>query len=234
MIRAVLFDLDGTLLDIDLDRFLRSYFAALGPTLASVSGQDAHVALGALMSATNSMCEEHPGRTNRDVFNDRFAELTGADLAQTEAASVIGRFYSEQFPGLQHDHGPRIGGVEAVAAARTRGLRTALATNPIFPIEAIRERMRWAGLEETWFDHVTSYETMHACKPHASFFVETADAIGVSPGECLMVGDDPVLDMSASQAGMETFYVGPEPEAIPEHRSGSLADLAATLDSLAD
>ena len=66
MIRAVLFDLDGTLLDIDLDSFLGDYFGALGPVLAKITGLPARSALGALRHATNAMFEPHPGRTNRN------------------------------------------------------------------------------------------------------------------------------------------------------------------------
>lgn len=234
MLRAVLFDLDGTLLDIDLDAFLRAYFTALGPALATVSGTDAHSALGAVMSGTDAMCAPHSGVTNRAVFNDRFRELTGTNLADPHATAVIARFYAEQFPRLQHGHGPRRGGAQAVAAALDCGLKTALATNPIFPIEAIRERMRWAALDESWFDYVTSYEAMEACKPLPAYFRQTATALGVEPGECLMVGDDPVLDLSAAKVGMETFFVGRASAASEGHRSGSLTDLAEYLLALAD
>lgn len=232
MLRAVLFDLDGTLLDIDLDSFLRSYFEALGPCVADVTGLDARTALGAVMSGTDAMCTRHPGVTNRDVFNDRFRQLTGADLAAPAAVELLDRFYRETFPALQHDHGPRSGGAGAVIAARSRGLKTALATNPIFPMAAIRERMRWADLEESCFDYVTSYEVMEACKPRSEYFAQTAAALGVSPDECLMVGDDPELDLPAAHVGMETFYVGADAPELDGQRRGSLTDLAEWLLSL--
>jgi len=234
MLRAVLFDLDGTLLDIDLDRFLRSYFDALGPYVADVTGLDARTALGAVMSGTDAMFTEHLGATNREVFNDRFRELTGADLAAPRAVELLDRFYSETFPTLQHDHGPRSGGAGAVTAARQRGMKTALATNPIFPMAAIRERMRWAELNESCFDYVTSYEAMEACKPRPAYFAQTAAAIGVAPDECLMVGDDPKLDLAATNVGMQTFYVGIDAPGLEGQRRGSLADLTELLLSLSE
>ena len=154
------------------------------------------------------MCEPHAGRTNRDVFHERFRALTGVDLDEPETAGAVTRFYAEVFPTLQRTHGPRPGGSAAVGAAREAGLAVALATNPIFPRAAIDERMRWAGLRQEWFDLVTSYENMHACKPASDYFAQTAELLGVRPDECLMVGDDPNLDLAADRIGMSTYYVG--------------------------
>lgn len=230
MIRAVLFDLDGTLLDIDLDRFLRAYFALLGPVLSDIvdGAIEPEAALKAVMTSTLAMCESDDDRTNREVFESRFLELTGVDLTDPKASARIDRFYRDEFPGLRHSHGPRPGGIRAVEAARSAGLPIALATNPIFPLDAIEERMRWAGLDRDWFELVTSYETMDACKPNPRYFERIARSLGTDPAECLMVGDDPDLDLPASHTGMRTFYVGTRPVA-GDVRRGSLDDLAELL-----
>jgi len=232
VIRAVLFDLDGTLLDIDLAAFLRGYFTALGPVVASLSEHtDATGALEAVLASTDAMCRHHPGRTNRAVFHERFLALTGVDLDEASCAERVARFYSETFPALGEGHGPRSGGVDAVHSARRSGRAIALATNPIFPRAAVDERMRWAGLEQPWFDVVTSYENMSACKPQLEYFEQTAALLGVEPAECLMVGDDADLDLAAANAGMSTYYVGEDRSARSTWR-GSLAELALLLDEL--
>ena len=95
MIDAVLFDLDGTLLDIDIEGFLRRYFAVLGPAMAPLLGDaaDPRVALAAVISGTEAMQSDHPGRTNMDVFVERFFAETGVDLissgALTHSAPVL-------------------------------------------------------------------------------------------------------------------------------------------------
>jgi len=233
VLKAVLFDLDGTLLDIDLDSFLREYFASLGPALTEVTRGEVDVQLGlqAVIAGTNAMCADIGPRTNRDVFELTFLEMTGTDLSSPEAAARIDRFYADEFAALQGSHGPRAGGIEAVLGAREAGLLVALATNPIFPLQAIRERMRWAGLDEGLFDVITSYEIMHACKPSPEYFEQVARMMGVQPSECLMVGDDAALDLPAASTGMHTYYVG-DGRAEAGQARGSLADLVAVLPGL--
>ncbi len=220
--QAVLFDLDGTLLDIDMDRFLPRYFGALGPVLAAICDTGEKRSIDAVIDATAAMMRPHPGQTNRTAFDARFREITGIDLAVH--ADVIDDFYSRVFPALGDGIGPRAAARESVVAAIGAGLRVVLATNPIFPAHAVEERMRWAGLDDVAFSLVTTYENMHACKPDPAYFAEIAAALDVDPAECLMVGDDTVLDMAAGSIGMRTFFVG-ESANGPVDYVGDLRDL---------
>jgi FMN phosphatase YigB (HAD superfamily) len=234
MIDAVLFDLDGTLLDIDIEGFLRRYFSVLGPAMAPLLGDEAdpRVALTAVISGTEAMQSDHPGRTNMDVFVERFYAETGVDLLSGTPAETIASFYANVFPTLGDSLGPRPGALESLEAARAAGLKVAVATNPIFPLVAIKERMRWVGVDVADVDTVTSYETSTACKPFSAYFIETAERLGVEPDRCLMVGDDSTLDMPAAHTGMKTFYVGDAP--LPDSDwSGSMLDVARLLSDLA-
>ncbi len=232
MIRAVLFDLDGTLLDIDINGFLSAYFRELGPVLATLTSRSPEGSLAALREATEAMFGEHPGRTNRDVFDERFRAVTGVDLSASPASSAVDAFYRDRFPSLRASHGPRDGAHDAVHRAREAGMKTVLATNPMFPRAAIVERLRWTGIDVEMFDLVTTYETSHACKPLPGYFLQIAESLSLAPEECLMVGDDPDLDLPASAVGMRTFYVGPgRPEGA--HRCGSLLDFSGLLYDLA-
>lgn len=235
MLAGVLFDLDGTLLDIDLDAFFREYFAALGPVVAEAVGHalDPRAGLEAVLQGTHAMYLSHPGVTNRDIFNERFRELTGADLDLDEYATVFERFYLDVFPTLRGTIGPHPGAREVVELALNLGLKVAIATNPIFPLQAIEERMRWAHVFDLPVHVVTSYEVMHAAKPLPAYFLETAEMLEVSPADALMVGDDRVLDMSAADVGMRTYYVGNTPAQAVDF-TGTLEQLANLLPRLAE
>ncbi len=231
--RGVLFDLDGTLLDIDLPSFLDRYFRALTGTVASLTGNGEALerAMAAIGQATDAMTRPHPGRTNQQVFFAEFRRLTSIDL--TEHSELFSDFYAEVFPTLGDGYGATPDARRAVETALGLGLKVAVATNPIFPRNAVVHRLAWAGLEDIPFDTITTYENMHACKPHPEYFQETAAALGVDTSTCLMVGDDHILDMAAADTGMLTYYVGSHSDTRADYR-GDLPGLAALLPRLAD
>lgn len=232
MLKAVLFDLDGTLLDIDLDMFIREYFAALGPVVAEVLGSaTAEEGLAAVVAGTQAMSIPHPGITNREAFNAQFHAMTGADLDLEEFALPFERFYREVFPGLRRDFGPVPGARGAVKLCLELGLKVAIATNPIFPRSAVLERMRWAGIEDLKVHAITAYENMHATKPQAAYFAETAAMLGTNPASCVIVGDDRALDMPAADLGMRTFYVG-RGRGVPSDWKGTLGAFEELLPRL--
>jgi FMN phosphatase YigB (HAD superfamily) len=221
-VRAVLFDLDGTLLDIDLGLFLGRYFESLGAVVES-HFPDGDV-MRSILVATEAMQRPHPGRTNREVFYADFFAHTNVDLDRSW--EVFEAFYRERFPALGDGSGPAKGARRAVETALELGLEVVVATQPIFPRIAIEHRLAWAGLDDLGLDHLTTYETMHACKPLPDYFREAASMAGTEPAQCLMVGDDRNLDMPAADVGMRTFYVGAD--------SGTHADWCGDLDRLAD
>lgn len=224
--QAVLFDLDGTLLDLDLSDFLRRYFVALERVAEPLfdSSTERSSFMKALNAAVGAMMTSHPGLTNQAVFFDDLRTSTGIDL---EAHwPLFEDFYAEVFPGLVGTARPAKGARRAVSTALDLGLRVAIATNPIFPRVAVDHRLTWAGVADLPVHIVTTYEQMESCKPNPAYYRQTAGLLEVEPSACLMVGDDRTLDMPASDVGMTTFYVGRE--------SGVATDFSGDLDDLAD
>lgn len=231
MIRGVLFDLDGTLLDIDLQRFLGRYFAGLREaTLAYASSEQADLIMEAVQSGTRAMMDPHPGTTNARVFADTFESVCAVPFESVR--HVYDAFYNEVFPTLADGATGVAGALRVIETAGALGLRIAIATNPIFPRAAVEHRLAWAGLSDAGLDVITTYEEMLATKPHPEYFAQTAALIGVDPHDCLMVGDDRYLDMPAADIGMRTYYVGADEDAYADYR-GTLDDLADLLPRLA-
>jgi len=228
---AVLFDLDGTLLDIDIEAFLTTYFEALAETLSSVFMSEAALrsAMSAVYDATGAMMKPHEPLTNSEVFYEEFNRLT--DTRLQDHADLIDGFYRDVFPGLGAGLGPAPGSHAALEAARDCGLKIAVATNPIFPRAAILHRMSWAGISPEDVDVVTDFETMRATKPLPAYFRQTAALLGVDPARCLMVGDDRMLDLSAADIGMRTFHVSGSADAAATY-SGTMSDVATLIPRL--
>ncbi|GAB4275210.1 MAG: HAD family hydrolase [Coriobacteriia bacterium] len=223
-IQAVLFDLDGTLLSIDIDRFMQRYFNALSDFLAAQAHGNG--LMEAVMSGTQAMLAPHPGRTNREVFHDVFSRLTG--IPDNEQETLFKQFYDGPFDALRDDAGPAPGAREAYQAARRAGLKVVVATNPLFPLVAIEKRIAWAGFSPAEFDHVTCYENSTAVKPHTDYFLGICEAVDTAPAGCLMVGDDPELDMPAADCGMRTYLVGDGP--APGRKASDLSSGTAATD----
>ena len=221
--RAILFDLDGTLLDVDTAAFMQRYFKAI--RALETPGWDGDL-LDAIALGTEEMFGRHPDRTNAEVFWERFVQITGR--SEEDWLPVFEGFYRDRFPDLQEGAGPAPGALRAFSTARAKGLAVAVATNPMFPREAIDHRLAWAGLGDLPDEVlVTSYETSTACKPWPEYFAQIAGRLGVAPADCLMVGDDASMDLGSRGAGMKSWLLYEPPP-------GRTTDYVGSLDQLAD
>lgn len=223
---AILLDLDGTLIDLDLSQFIPSYMALLSEKFTDFIDSKT---FGALLFASTEVMVKNSGGlfTNRDVFYKDFCRRTGFKLETIEPR--IDDFYQNDYPGLSRFSRPLPAAKTIADTLLNKKIPVVLATNPIFPPEAVEQRVVWGELKTGHFDLITTMDNMHYCKPNPDYYSEIAEMIGVRPEKCLMVGNDTVEDMAAGKAGMETFLVedfllnrtGTEPRS---HYRGSLTD----------
>lgn len=207
MIRTILFDLDGTLLPVHNDFFFSRYFAEIATVIPQREPQQVGGAI--LQTLRDVMREAEPAQT----VEMRFAQGLERHLQMPygEQEPLYLRYYEQEFPKLGQEIQPVREVRQALDAAKAKGLRTVLATNPVFPGLATRERMRWAGLTEQDFDLITFYEHCRYTKPHTAYYTQEVLArMGLSAQECLMIGNDAREDMVPAHAlGMDTFFLTP-------------------------
>lgn len=203
-IKAVLFDLDGTLLPMDYDGFLKCYFGNLARYLAKY-GYDPDELVKNIWTGTKAMVMNDGSCMNETKFWDVFAGIYGVDVLQDKV--LFDDFYREEFVKAKENCGFDPLAKETVELVRKLGMKTALATNPIFPMVATRQRIAWAGLEPKDFELCTTYENIGVSKPNPAYYSEIAKRLGVEPEECLMVGNDVSEDMVASKIGMQVFLL---------------------------
>jgi HAD superfamily hydrolase (TIGR01509 family) len=230
MLKAILFDLDDTLLRTGTDRFMERYFAALGRFLGP--SVDPKQLQNQIVKACALMIEhDHPQLNNAEAFSIEFARLTGS---QADAFwERLWRFYSDEYPKLGENVSVMPGGREAVLEAKAMGLKVVVATNPLFPLCAMATRLSWAGLSDISFDLVTGLENMHYAKPQPQYYKEIAATIDVRPSQCLMVGNDPALDIApARAAGMHTFLVQPDGSGALQQEAEAAGDLGDLIQGL--
>ena len=143
MIRTILFDLDDTLLDSDMQAFLPYYFRALCGKLASLVPPDTLVR--EVLASTQRMIQNtDPSRTNEQVFADDFFPRIG--YSRNELMPVFEEFYERDFAALKKHTQPRPDARSVVAECFERGYDVVIATNPVFPLRAVEHRLEWAGV----------------------------------------------------------------------------------------
>ncbi len=208
MIEAVVYDMDGLL--IDSEPFWREaekeVFGALGVPL------------------TDAMCEEVMGFRIDEVvhyWHERypwqgrsFKEVEN-DVVERLIALVIER--GTPMPGVQH----------SINFFRSKGIRLALASSsPMRIINAVLQKFEIAS----YFEVVYSAEFEAYGKPHPGTFITAAQQLGVLPSHCLVFEDSLNGVIAGKAAKMITI-------AIPESTSSQLHKFAvadAQLNSLLD
>ncbi len=214
MIEAVLFDLDETLLNLNLDAYVRAFSLRRVELVACIARTSAvRVAVPFTRALVRMLGERDDDLTNLACLDGRFEELTGIPLDDPVIAGCLDFYDREVFNPAMHASAavggrPRPGGLACLEACRALGIKVALATNPTFPEACTRERMRWAGVDGFPFDHATFIENATRAKPWGRYYEEVCAALGVSPERCLMVGNDPKNDFARDGVPLRTCYVG--------------------------
>ena len=229
---TLLFDLDDTLLDTNLESFVPAYFQALaqyvqGRVLPTVMLRSLIHGLGLMNESAD------PTRTLQEVFETDFYASLG--IPKEELAAVFEKFYDEEFPLLAVHTRQRPQAVPLIEWAIQCGHRVAIATDPLFPRKATYDRLRWAGFDPERFELVSTFEDFHFTKTHPAYYAEFLGRLGWTDGPVLMVGDNVQRDLlPASQLGLKTYFIDGAADSSPgfEAGRGGLGDLRAWLESI--
>ena len=202
---TILFDLDGTLLPMDNDEFTKGYFKLLVKKLAPY-GYEPQKLIDGIWSGTAAMVKNDGTKTNEQAFWEKFSEVFGEKALADKP--LFDEFYKKEFQNAKAICGYNPKAAIAVHTIKEMGFRIALATNPIFTSNETESRISWAGFDPNDFELYTTYENIGYCKPNPEYYREIARRLGVSPEQCLMVGNDVTEDMEAAQkAGMSVFLL---------------------------
>lgn len=184
MLKAVIFDLNGTILD-DEEIYEKSFKNVLLSLGVKVGDDFTHTTgIGVKENWANFKAKYH---FNTDKSLDKLSSLTQEE-------------YLKEFSKVKL----RSGFLEFVRNLRLSGIKTAIATsNEYRMVERFFEKF---GLEE-YFDVVTSCEEVSLNKPSPQIFLITASKLGVEPYECLVFEDSQAGVEAANLAGMAVVGV---------------------------
>lgn len=203
MKKTILFDLDGTLLPMNQEAFIQSYFTRLAKKMAFKMDPD--VLTKTIWKGTAAMVMNDGTITNEERFWQVFDQSTGIDHRELEADFFD--FYKNEFNLAVDACCPNELAQQCVAALKNKGYSLVLATNPIFPRVATENRIRWAGLNQDDFALITTFETSSYCKPNVKYYEEIMERLNVQPQDCIMIGNDVKEDMVARSLGIEGWLI---------------------------
>lgn len=202
--KYILFDMDGTLLPMDAGVFARTYFKVLTKKMLP-HDYEPETLINGINAGITAMQTNDGTRSNEELFWEHFAKVSGERVFADRA--LFDAFYSLDFQRISSTCGYTPEAKATVALCKELGYKVVIATEPIFPLGAQESRLRWAGIDPSNVEFITSYETSRYCKPDLGYYREITDRLGVSPEECAMVGNDVGEDMPAERLGMRVFLL---------------------------
>ena len=201
--QAILFDLDGTLLPMDLEEFTGYYFKLLAQRLPQF---DSWSVVAAVWEGTKAMMGNDGSMTNEDRFWSVFAARMGEDVIREK--ENLEDFYRTDFHQVQAVCGDNPLATQVIDLAHEKAGTVILATNPLFPPVAVESRLSWVGLRPADFNYITTYDNSFCCKPAKAYYERICQENGLDPAHCLMIGNDLKEDaFGAAQLGMPVRIV---------------------------
>lgn len=203
-IEAILFDLDGTLLNVEMDAYISGYVRGLARYFSDLANR-CRFADTVVTTAFDLLKADQGEQTMEELFLALLEERLGidGDLFRNRL-----NLYCDN--GLHH-LAPL---VRPFPLARQilqycfdNGIRVIIATNPVFPLPVVEARLKWGRLDDFPFELITSYENSRYCKPHRQYFLDILHSQGLNSQQTIMVGNDTEYDLPAQQAGLTTFLL---------------------------
>ena len=205
MLKAVLFDLDGTLLPMDEEKFTKVYFKLLCKKFA-LDSNDKETFIGAVLKGVKQICYNDGKLSNEETFWKVYSDILGKERLKDKA--LFDKFYLNEFKQTIVSCEPNEIAKDIVKFAKNCGLKVILASNPVFPRDGMISRLGFIDLSSEDFDYITSYENSHYAKPNPNYYAEILKSNDLASDEVLYFGNSKKDDLlPASSIGIKTFLV---------------------------
>jgi putative hydrolase of the HAD superfamily len=189
--KAVLFDLDGTLFDRDatVQALVEAQCAAFAPALAGVAATD--------FVARVLELDDHGFRNKTEVYATVGRELALPDGLAGELAEDFWRRY-------RHHGRPFVDAASTLRELRRRGLKTGLVTNG----RAVTQNGTIDAIDiRDLLDTISISEVEGVRKPDQRIFVRAVERLGLDLSDCAFVGDHPEVDVAGARgAGLQAIW----------------------------
>ena len=193
MIKAVIFDVDGTLLDTE-----RIYMKAWKEAAAEAG----FVMPDSVLQKTRAVNTKDAARIFEEEIGNGFSYQAVRPIRVRIAEEIIRRESPILKPGV----------LELLAFLEEKGIRLAVASST--NQQGTREHLAESQILDR-FEVVVGGDMVTNGKPHPDIFLKAAETLGLAPEACIVVEDSPAGIRAAHAAGMKAVLV-PDQAAITQ------------------
>ena len=193
MLKAVIFDVDGTLLDTE-----RIYMQAWKEAAA----EQGYVMPDELLNKTRGVDAKVAARIFEEEIGNGFSYQKTRPIRVRIAEEIIER----ESPILK----PSV--LELLSFLREKGIRLSVASST--KTKTTKEHLQINGIAD-WFEVIVGGDMITKGKPNPDIFLKAAELLGEAPENCIVVEDSPAGIRAGSAAGMKTVLV-PDQAAITQ------------------
>lgn len=223
MIKAVLFDLDNTLVINPDKMFALTFIQLFDQHFDALITRKDRTASRLWHQTFEVLQTFHPETCNQDVFVGQIAETIG--LESDRIRMILDEFYAKPYEQLQMCVQAQDGALALLGDLAEYDVDIVIATNPLHPVSTALRRLHWGNLPDDARNYrfITGSDNMHTLKPSATYYAEIIARIGIEPDEALMVGDRFSHDIQpAQEIGIRTYHLT---DMGDTHHSGTLSHL---------
>ena len=145
MIKNIFFDLDGTMLPMDMKKFMKLYFSSMAEAVCPYIEMSPETLQKALLGGMEAMYQNQGAMSNKMCFWNKVATMVGPEIIND--IPMFNGYYENEFILTKEATTVNPYSRKIVDEVRRKGYNTVMATNPFFPKIATERRVKWAGLD---------------------------------------------------------------------------------------
>lgn len=203
-VKNIAFDLDGTLLPMDYNKFIESYYRNMKITLNRYPQYSFEEIVKACEKGIYAIVKNDGSVTNEEMF---FKTVGKRIEVNDTLIKMFYDFYDNEYKNMKKDMGYQKLAKEVLELLVEKGYNLYCFTSPLFPSVATIERLHWAGIDESIFKDITTFEKYSFAKPNVNYYKEALSKNNLNAHETLMIGNDVEEDLPIKELGSKVYLI---------------------------